>query len=118
MFRMFTTNAPKSNLTITIASPPTPTADNKNAFSVSYHCDYLFAPGKQVHNEINSVVTVKDAKIYSQVDDCDMAKWAPQALGPVVGTVMNYLPGSGYLVSSMAKKKLAAWVESHPESEL
>jgi len=121
MFRMFTANSPKSHLTITATSPSscssTPTSDIQDAetYTLLYTCDYLFAPGRQVHNEITSVIQVVDGKVAAQHDECDMQKWAPQALGPVLGTIIKWVPGGMGLVRSMAKKRLAEWVGKHPE---
>ncbi|KAI5783619.1 hypothetical protein EDC01DRAFT_751258 [Geopyxis carbonaria] len=82
MFRMFLANAPKSNLRVTVTRPPTSVAGKENVYSLAYACDYTFAPGRVVRNEIESEVTLdENGRVCRQVDGFDLGGWAWQAGG-------------------------------------
>ena len=61
--------------------------------------------GRPVHNEITSVVVLRDGKIARQHDTFDFAKWTKQAVGGVMG-MLAQSPLTAWLPRGLIRSKV------------
>jgi hypothetical protein len=88
-------------------------ADARNG-SARWVAKYTFNDNgtkRKVRNELRSSFEFKGGLIDKHTDDCDVRKWAMQALGPVKGIAAWLVPG---LRHKTAKEKLRSFIDRHP----
>ena len=68
---------------------------------------YTFTPtGRPVVNDIRASFRFKDGKIVDHVDEFNFGKWAKQALGPPLGTLIALIPPMAALPRKRARAQL------------
>lgn len=75
--------------------------------------DYTFgATGRQVHNEIEASLRLRDGLIAEHLDRFSFWGWSRQALGPV-GLALGWSPLLRGKVRTQARRGLDAWQREH-----